>query len=78
MKTTQIIGKNIVVLNAKISENQIMFDYISFFAMNYSSLYPCIGKYKNKKIIYKNINSFDLEIKCIEYGNQYISYKKRL
>lgn len=45
MKTAQIIRKSFVILNAKKSGNQIMFDYVSFFAMNYSSLYPCIRKY---------------------------------
>ena len=50
METAQIIRKSFVVINAKINGNQIMFDYVFFSAMNYSSLYPCIRKYKKINI----------------------------
>ena len=38
--------KKFVVINAKISGNQIIFDYVFLLAMSYSSVYACIGKYK--------------------------------
>ena len=46
IETAQIIRKNIVVINAKISGNQIIFDYVFLLAMSYSSVYACIGNIK--------------------------------